>query len=117
MPRNRLGRFEMSALTYTLFFLSLGSAALAQQQAVPSEWVQTAVNVRAAPTTDSAVPGKLEPGESLQVQGDVPGWHRVQLKNGLTGYVSKAWTVVADVSAAGVVRLHAIDFGTGLNLR
>ena len=78
--------------------------------------------MRAAPDTGSAAIGRLSPGTRLRLDGEMPGWHRVFLPDGRTGYVSKAWTRVVDdggsaistAAAAGETRLHVIDVGTGL---
>jgi competence protein ComEC len=99
--------------------LTFSGSALAAPDVQPSERVETAVIVRAEPSTDSARLDRLEPGEALILDGDVPGWYRVRLPDGRPGYVSKAWTVVIDevsAAAAAPYRVHAIDVGTGLAL-
>ncbi len=102
---------------WAILTVSLATAALAQNNQVhPSERVQSAVNVRAEPTTSSAVLDRLRPGENLEYLGEVPFWYRVRLEDGRAGYVSKAWTdlLEAAAAAAALYRVHAIDLGTGL---
>ncbi|WP_181008507.1 MBL fold metallo-hydrolase [Sphingomonas montanisoli] len=87
----------------------------AQEQVQPDERVVRNVVVRSGPSTDTPAIEALVPGETLPVSGDVPLWYRVQLDDGRTGYVSKAWTVPV-VGPAGIYRVHSIDVGTGLAL-
>ena len=90
--------------------------AFAAPGVTPSPRVAAAVVVRAQPAAQSEALARLRPGESLALQGEVPGWYRVVLPDGRSGYVSKAWTdVVAEAAAAGPVwRVHFVDVGTGL---
>lgn len=109
--------------------LVLASASFAIVQAeevTPSARVVRSVVVRANPTTAARALAALRPGQSLPLIGQVPGWYRVDLGEGRTGYVSKAWTretpegprLVAEglrQSGAGdVYRIHVVDVGTGL---
>ncbi|NJR80268.1 MBL fold metallo-hydrolase [Sphingomonas corticis] len=88
----------------------------------PSARVVRGVVVRERPTTASAPVGGLRPGDKAVVVEDLPGWWRVRLPDGATGYVSKAWTVVVaeappsqPLSAtAPTWKVHVIDVGTGL---
>lgn len=106
------------------FALILLAGALSPQvvraeDVAPSERVTSAVLVRAEPNTRSAILARLTPGDSAELIGDVPGWYRVRLAGGATGYVSKAWTVRLDqpaalVAVAATYRVHVIDVGTGL---
>lgn len=87
--------------------------AVAAPNVQPSERVERNVVVRLAPTTDSAPIDALDPGEQLDLIGEVPRWYQVRLPDGRTGYVSKMWTVVIEVDADGVVRAHYIDVDQG----
>ena len=75
--------------------------ALAYQSAwadrvVPSNRVETQLNVRAAPNSTAAV-GAQQPGDSARFVRSVPHWYEITLDNGTPGFVSKAWSlVVAD---------------------
>jgi competence protein ComEC len=83
----------------------------------PSSRVTAAVVVRAQPTSRSDALARLRPGESAVLQEELPGWYRVVLPDGRTGYVSKAWSEVAPeagLPVAPVWRVHFIDVGTGL---
>jgi len=93
------------------------SPALAEPDVAPTERVTAAVVVRAQPTTRSDALARLRPGETLPLEAEVPGWYRVMLPDGTSGYVSKAWTDIiseAAVPGAPVWRVHFVDVGTGL---
>lgn len=103
-----------------LLGLVISSASLAAD-VTPSSRVKRAVVVRSSPDTGSAPVGRLAPGEVAELQDDgTPGWYRVRLPDGRTGFVSKAWTVVTGdageplVAAAAGANVHVIDVGTGL---
>lgn len=66
---------------------------------VPSADVTTGVTVRASASSQSASVGILHPGEQATLLGSVPNWQRVQLANGVLGYVSKRWTQVVTSNA------------------
>jgi beta-lactamase superfamily II metal-dependent hydrolase len=92
------------------------SVAVAQSEVRPSERVVSGVIVRAAPGTNSGRIGSLAPGGRLEFIGEVPGWNRVRLPDGRTGFVSKAWTVVDGAAAVPRFLIHSIDVGTGLSV-
>jgi competence protein ComEC len=97
--------------------LLFAAPVLAAPNVAPSPRVTAAVVVRAAPTGQSDALARLRPGEILPLQAEVPGWYRVTLPDGRTGYVSKAWTnVVPEIAVAAVPvwRIHFVDVGTGL---
>lgn len=99
--------------------LAISAVAASANDVTPSERVTRSVIVRAEPSTRSAALGALRPGESARIEGEVPGWYRVRLPDGTTGFVSKSWTRVI-VSAQPLVatpasfKVHVIDVGTGL---
>src|SRR3546814_13160103 len=86
----------MRALTLCILLLLslLGASRAAADDIVPSERVSSAVLVREGPSTDTAILGRLRPGDSARLVGEVSGWYRVELPDGTHGYVSKAWTLV-----------------------
>lgn len=101
------------AASVTLF----GASVEAQEKVTPSTRVVAAVVVREKPTSSSAAIGRLRPAETLPLADDVPGWYRVQLPDGRTGYVTKSWTVVVYEAAAAAKpqwKVHFVDVGTGL---
>lgn len=104
-----------------LLFSSFGfSAAFAEPGVAPSERVKRSVVVRAQPNTGADPIGKLVPGDQAILDGEVPGWFRIRLADGRTGFVSKSWTVLVDTAAPpvtagnGPFKVHVIDVGTGL---
>jgi hypothetical protein len=74
---------------------------------VPSNRVETRLNVRAEASSSSAIVGSLEPGDSARLERSVPHWYEITLDDGTPGYVSKAWSqVIPDpVVAADSIRL------------
>jgi beta-lactamase superfamily II metal-dependent hydrolase len=89
----------------------------AADDVAPSNRVTSAVLIRAGPSTETAIVGRLRPGDSALLIGETSGWYQVELDNGLKGYVSKAWTMrIPETGATGQSRyqVHVIDVGTGL---
>jgi hypothetical protein len=74
---------------------------------VPSNRVETRLNVRAEPRSTAAIVGSLEPGDSARFVQSVPHWHEIALDDGTPGFVSKAWSqVIPDpVVATDSIRL------------
>lgn len=103
-----------------LALTAFGAAPALAEDVVPSARVSSAVLVRKGSSTDTAILGRLRPGDSATIVGEVDNWYEVELADGMRGYVSKAWTVVADRSAPGEAlaanhyKVHVIDVGTGL---
>ena len=67
----------------------------AQDLVTPSDRVTTHVNIRAAAEDGAAQIGQLDIGKGLPLVRSVPRWYEVQLPNGQTGFVSKAFTTVS----------------------
>lgn len=86
--------------------------AAAQEEVQASGRVRKFVVIRAEPSASSAQLDALEPGERLLLEESLPGWNKVKLPDGRSGYVSKSWTKVLAEVAAYLV--HVIDVGTGL---
>lgn len=86
--------------------------------AVPAADVTTAVMLRSGPSTNTAIIGRLEPGQVATIVGEVPYWYRVLLTDDTAGFISKRWTDPAECPEAPLAgqsfQLHAIDVGTGL---
>src|SRR5262245_13946291 len=61
---------------------------------VPSAKVRTRVVVRERPEPGSRDVGSLRPRERAEYLGAAPGWRRVRLGDGTTGFVSEAFTRV-----------------------
>ncbi len=101
-----------------LILTALVAAPAIADDVAPSARVSSAVLVREGPSTDTAILGRLRPGDSAAIVGEVSGWYEVELAEGTRGYVSKAWTVViadGEESPAGKrYKVHVIDVGTGL---
>lgn len=113
--RKYVGRLVL-ALAAAFAFVPPASA----DDVAPSARVSTAVLVREAPSTDTAILGRLRPGDKADLIAEVSGWYQVRLADGTTGYVSKIWTNLVPESAfteaflANEYKVHVIDVGTGL---
>src|SRR6476619_5636291 len=93
---------------------------------VPGPDVTTRVIVRASASGLSAQVGSLVPGQSAQLIGSVPNWHKVQLSNGIQGFVPRRWTRVVSSGAptpeppapspAPSFTIDVLDVGTGLSV-
>jgi len=81
---------------YTLILIAVASTINYAQIVVPSDRVQDRVIVREEPTTQSEIIGSLRKGESAKLLADVPYWYKIELSNLAVGYISKAWTKIAD---------------------
>lgn len=108
-----------TALFSLIAALLVAQPALAAPDVRPSERVRRNVVVRAEPDGGAQPLGALSPGEEAELLAEVPGWYRVQLANGVIGYVSKSWTIVegeapSPPAVAGPLKVHVIDVGTGL---
>lgn len=67
---------------------------------VPSESVETSVNIRAEADASAEIIGELRPGESVQLVASIEHWHEVALADGHRGFISSDWTDVVDDDAA-----------------
>ncbi len=63
------------------------------------------MNLRAGPGTNTAVVGKMQPGDSLPIVGATPdrAWWQVKLKD-KTGWVSASVTIAAHTSKVPVIQ-------------
>jgi beta-lactamase superfamily II metal-dependent hydrolase len=107
----------VTAFLLFLAALCCASEAIAEPTVAPSERVRRNVVVRASPDGHGAPIAALNPGGTLPLDGEVPGWYRVRLPDGRIGFVSKSWTLLVPettIAAAGAYRVHVIDVGTGL---
>jgi hypothetical protein len=86
MPRTR---------GYLLAWVLLAPAPALADSVVPSAAVQSRVIVREGPRASSRDVGSLRPQEHAAYLGAAPGWRRVRLADGTTGFVSEAFTEIA----------------------
>lgn len=85
-----------------VLLVALCATAAHAEDITPLEHVTTRLNVRAQPSTDSAIVGKLAPDETAPLVNSTARWYRIRLDDGTHGYVSKAWSeVVATAAEAG----------------
>ncbi len=103
------------ALTLTVSAATVAFAQL-EDRVVPSDRVVSFVFVRAQPDRTSAELGRLHVGESVPLKASVPKWYEVELSDGTTGFVNKAWTRVSQGLAArqeDELRIHFLNVGAG----
>jgi uncharacterized protein YgiM (DUF1202 family) len=100
-------------LNSLLLMILLYPLALTAEQVTPSERVKDNINIRSAPSADSPSMGILQEGESLELLGSVPWWHKIKLPNGQPAFVSKAWAkVIPEIQAPSPdskYTMHVID--------
>jgi hypothetical protein len=76
----------------------------------PSDRVINFVSVRAAPSSQSAMLGKLLPGAQAEELESLSHWLKVRLTDGTVGYVSRAW--VTEVAGGGAESTPTSAAGT-----
>lgn len=112
-----VGKIFGRCLLFAMALIWTATAKVAEAADIqPSDRVVRWVNVRQGPSSSTQAIERLEPGETAELVEVLPAWYLVQLPDGRTGYVSRAWTVRSDQLAAFEPRyyLHLIDVGTGL---
>lgn len=82
-----------------VLIVALCVTAVHAEDVTPSDRVTTRLNVREEPSTDSAIIGKLAPGETASLIDSAARWYHVRLDDGTPGYVSKAWSEVMATAA------------------
>ncbi|MBP8232857.1 MAG: MBL fold metallo-hydrolase [Rhizorhabdus sp.] len=107
------------SLSACIALLSVAFPSLAgATDVLPVDRVKRGVLVREDPTTDSVALGSIAPGGRATLLEEVPGWYRIELPDGRTGYVSKIWTEIGAqallAAPSGGFKIHVIDVGTGL---
>lgn len=69
-------------------------SAQAVDRVTPAEGVRSRVMVRGGPDRGAVRVGSLHVGEEAEYLGSTPGWRRIRLSDGTTGFVSERWTRV-----------------------
>lgn len=104
----------MKRLVHLIAFFVIMTTSAFADTVVPSDRVTSAVIVRQDPVPGAPEVGRLRPRESAQYLGEAPHRYRVQLTNGVEGFVSKSWTRrVPDAPTTGNLEIHFIDVGQG----
>ena len=88
------------ALRTLVALFALATAPALADDVVPTAAVRTRVIVRERPEAASRDLGSLRPRERAEYLGAAPGWRRVRLADGTTGFVSEAFTEVRALSAS-----------------
>ncbi|MFQ6004950.1 MAG: SH3 domain-containing protein [Woeseia sp.] len=83
----------MRAALVVLFALGLPVLATADA-VVPLESVQDFVNIRAEPSADSDVIGRLYQGDSMPLVRSIEGWYEIRIEEDFNGFISADWTSV-----------------------
>jgi beta-lactamase superfamily II metal-dependent hydrolase len=108
----------MIAIRRTIVCLRLivHSPASSQDLVTPADRVSTHVNVRATAHVTAAEISQLTIGAAVPLVRSLPGWYEVQLLDGQSGFVSKAWTTVSRAlipRQQDELRIHFLDIGAG----
>ncbi|MFO7525961.1 MAG: SH3 domain-containing protein [Ignavibacteriaceae bacterium] len=82
------------------------------QFVTPSDRVVDRVIVRELPSTQSEIAGSLRKGESAILLDVVPYWYKVQLNNSVIGFVSKAWSVLSDITLIDSLKKSDLIIGS-----
>ena len=108
--------------TFHRFFPSLSCLAIASillghvpayaELVLPSSRVTSSLKVRSAPSTASAVVGKLLPGDAVVWVDSTTYWHQITLPSGTTGYVSRSWATVEADLRLGTWNIKKLGHGT-----
>lgn len=87
---------------------------------VPSDRVTSHLRVRSGPSVGSRTVGRLRPGDEAAHLASQEGWYRVQLPNGVEGWVSAGWSERVALAAPAPTdpdadfTLRALPAGRGL---
>ncbi|MFS1438731.1 SH3 domain-containing protein [Shewanella sp. 10N.286.48.A6] len=100
----------MKCLLFILLLISYQGHS--KDMIVPSDRVKSSVVLRAEPSSNSSMLGRLFPVEVAILLYAVPYYYNVKLADGQEGYVSKAWTNLQSNSSAELA-LTFLDVGQG----
>jgi hypothetical protein len=76
---------------------------------VPIDSVENSVNIRLLADSATEIVGKLKQGESLPLIESVPGWHKVEIAGGASGFVSSDWSNVLEEAPEIVVEAESVE--------
>jgi hypothetical protein len=76
---------------------------------VPIDSVENSVNIRLLADSATDIVGKLKQGESLPLIESVPGWHKVEIAGGASGFVSSDWSNVLEEAPEIVVEVEPVE--------
>ena len=88
-------KYLISLIIFCLAFVAVSFS----QRVIPSDRVETWVNIRITNDAGADAIDSLFPGESVAYIESVSYWHKVRCDDGAEGYVSKAWTKIDDGSS------------------
>lgn len=90
----------------------LGHVPAYAELVLPSNRVTSSLKVRSAPTTASAVVGKLLPGDAAVLVDSTAYWHQITLPDETTGYVSRSWATIEADLRLGTWNIKKLGHGT-----
>jgi uncharacterized protein YgiM (DUF1202 family) len=105
-------RFFTSLSCLVIASILLGHVPAYAELVLPSSRVTSSLKVRSAPTTASAVVGKLLPGDAAMWVDSSTYWHQITLPSGTTGYVSRSWATVEPDLRLGTWNVKKLGHGT-----
>ena len=106
-------RFVPSLSGLAIASILLGNVPAYAELVLPSSRVTSSLKVRSAPTTASAVIGKLLPGEAaVLADSSTAYWHQITLPDKTSGYVSRSWATVEADLRLGTWNIKKLGHGT-----
>jgi hypothetical protein len=112
MIQNTFRRFFSSLSGLAIASILLGHVPAYAELVLPSSRVTSSLKIRSAPTTASAVVGKLLPGDAAVWVDSTTYWHQITLPSGTTGYVSRSWATVEADLRLGTWNVKKLGHGT-----
>lgn len=112
MQNSTIRRFFPFFPCLAIASILLGYVPAYAELVLPSSRVTSSLKVRSAPTTASAVAGKLLPGEAAVLVDSTTYWHQIALPSGTTGYVSRSWATIEADLRLGTWNVKKLGHGT-----
>jgi hypothetical protein len=112
IQKRTMRRFFAALSGLVIASILLGYVPAYADLVLPSSRVTSSLNVRSAPTTTSAVIGKLLRGDAAVWVDSTTYWHQITLPNGAVGYVSRSWSILEADLRLGTWNVKKLGHGT-----
>lgn len=112
MQNSAIRRFFLFLPGLAIASILLGYVPAYAELVLPSSRVISSLKVRSAPSTTSAVVGKLLPGDAAVLVDSTAYWHQITLPDETTGYVSRSWATVEADLRLGTWNVKKLGHGT-----
>ena len=111
-----MGKIAQTFIFLFICCIQLTHAQGAEEFVTPSDRVKHYVSVRESTDTGSPVTARLEKNHKAKLIESVPFWHKIELSDGMQGYVSKAWTKIVPEQAeraSNELKIHFLNVDPG----